>query len=157
MSGNTTNNSMSGIDEDDYYPPWVYEDEQELALEASFWEEMMAGLYLPETCVEGEELSRGLLESNPSWQPALMYLTLFLAGQGRLEESLEVLDELTDEALFETLKHLAQGGCSEAEEQLYQAVIEQAQGRGLKAQVEEYFATVEEAIEWHEPFTLPGA
>lgn len=140
---------------DDYYPYWVYEDDEES--EEDSWEELLAGLYCPGGYEEGERICRDLLEIDPDWQPAQLYLTLNLTGLGRLEEALVVMQDLSDDMLFEALSQLAQSSCSDSEEELYQQLMVYIRERGLGDELEVFFSTVEEAPEWHEPVVLPPA
>lgn len=110
-------------------------------------EECLNGLYRPDAYAEGEALCIEILEDvDPEWEPATLYLMLFLAAQDAEEDALQLVDELSDESLFEALTHLTFGAGTVAEEVLYEEIKACALERGLEEELEEYFSTVVKAI-----------
>jgi hypothetical protein len=110
-------------------------------------EELLYSLYQPGCYAEGEELCLEILdELNPGWEPARLYLLLYLAAQDAQEEALEMIDELADDSLIEVLRHLAFGEGTEAEEIVYEDILACAQERGLESLVEEFLNKKEVAL-----------
>jgi len=79
-------------------------------------DETLQSLYGEGRYAEGEELCFDLLNSvMPDWETAKLFLLLNLAAQDAESEALGLLDELSDETLFEAQRLLAFGHDTDAE------------------------------------------
>lgn len=129
-----------------------FEDDEEGDLEEDGFneaemEEHLEALYRPDCYAEGEQLCLELLEDvAPDWEPARLFLLLFLAAQDAEEEALHMVDELDDESLFRALRHLAFGADTETEDLIYSDIIACAKSRGLDQQLEDFFSTFEKPM-----------
>lgn len=107
-------------------------------------EEILEGLYRPGCYEEGERLCFEIMEEvSPDWEPAKLYLLLFLAAQDLEDEALQSVDDLSSDSLFEALKHLAFGAGTETEELLYEDIVACLRSRGLEEQLDYFFSLVE--------------
>jgi hypothetical protein len=133
--------SMDEFDEEQ-----LSEDAQRI-LEDDETEELLDSLYRPECYEEGEMLCLELLEEvDPDWQPAKMYLLLFLAAQDYEDDALEMIDELESDYLFDALKQLAFGAGTDTEAMVYEDIIACAQERGLQSDLDKFFGTEQKAL-----------
>ena len=123
-------------------------DEQDLG--ENELEETLQALYSPGFYAEGEDFCLELLEDiHPDWEPARQFLVLNLAAQNLEEEAIEMVDELSDESLFEVLKQLAFGAGTDAESVVYEDIVLCIQQRGLTERLETYFKTpIEPLLRW---------
>lgn len=125
----------------------MWDDEDEFEFNEAETEELLEGLYRPGAYHEGEVLCLEILEEvAPDWEPARLYLMLNLAALDAEEEALQMVDELSDDSLFEALRHLTFGADTVAEELLFQDLIACARARGLDERVDQYFADREKAV-----------
>lgn len=106
--------------------------------------EQLDALYRPGDYAEGESLCLEILEEiDPDWEPARLYLLLYLAAQDVEEDALQLVDDLSSESLFEALKQLTFGAGTEAEELIYEDIMACLKSRGEEKELEEYFSTPE--------------
>jgi hypothetical protein len=108
------------------------DEEEEIDFNPALMEETLEGLYRPGCYAEGEQLCLDLLEElDEDWEPARLYLLLFLAAQDAEDEALQMVDELADNSLFEALRHLTFGADTETEELIYEDILNCVDSRGL--------------------------
>ena len=106
--------------------------------------EQLDALYRPGDYAEGESLCLEILEEiDPYWEPARLYLLLYLAAQDIEEDALQLVDDLSSEALFEALRYITFGAGTEAEELIYEDIMACLKSRGKEKELEEYFTTPE--------------
>lgn len=116
----------------------------ESVFDAKQAEELLEALYRPGSYEEGEKLCLEILEERaPEWEPARLYLLLNLAAQDFEEEALQVVDDLSNDLLFEALGHLAFGAGTATEEFVYEDIVACLKSRGQDEQLEHYFSTLE--------------
>lgn len=120
------------------------------------FEEALQALYNPGFYRKGEDLCLDILEDiAPDWEPARLFLMLYIAAQDEVEDSLVILEELADDSLFEALRLLAFGEGTEAEEVLYQEILSHVEQRGLEKDLEMFLRNPDKALERCEPISLP--
>lgn len=118
------------------------DEEDELDFNEEEMEQVLEGLYRPGAYADGEQLCLEILEDlAPDWEPARLFLLLNLAAQDAEEEALQMVDELSDESLFEALRHLTFGADTETEELIYLDIMACIKSRGLKEDLEKFFNT----------------
>lgn len=118
------------------------DEEEDLEFDEEEMEQILEGLYRPGAYAEGEQLCLEILEDlAPEWEPARLFLLLNLAAQDAEEEALQMVDELSDESLFEALRHLTFGADTETEELIYKDVMACIKSRGLKEDLQKFFST----------------
>jgi hypothetical protein len=120
------------------------EDEQEESnsdFDPVLMEEYLEGLYRPGCYAEGELLCLDLMEElDQDWEPARLYLLLYLAAQDAEEEVAQMVDELEDDSLFEALRLLTFGADTETEELLYEDILSCIESRGLGDDLQKFLS-----------------
>ena len=128
----------------------------ELPFEEEEMEQTLRALYQPGFYSQGEELCLDIIEDHaPDWEPAKLFLLLYLAAQDVEEEALDLVDELSEASLFEALRLLAFGEATEAESVVYEDIVLCAQERGLGKDMEAYFDNRDLPLKRYEKTEMP--
>ena len=114
---------------------------EEVEFDPDLMEERLEALYRPGCYAEGEQLCLELMEDlDEDWEPARLYLLLYLAAQDAEEEAFQLVDDLADNSLFEALRLLTFGADTETEELIYSDILACVESRGLGDDLEKFLS-----------------
>lgn len=117
------------------------DDQEDMGFDPALTEEHLEALYRPGCYAEGEQLCLDLMEElDYDWEPARLYLLLYLAAQDAEEEALQMVDDLADDSLFEALRLLTFGADTETEELVYEDILACVESRELGEDLQKFLS-----------------